>query len=1823
MAAHSTFTDVLAAHWSDDFAPLQDAGKAVLTALREDENAPDADLYRRIGAFGNGSHQYFAATGSSLQSSTEGAMPTTPIGMSSQPSPMPALNPPPTITVSHDQSIPLPPFMSQQLLQVKSASLMGLMPQAELAWLTVDDKLFIWPYSAQQARDGPSFCSFTVPNGQCVLSVGLVHPKKGVFRPSVKWCLVVTTPEEVMLCALANANGLQDNGNDDSPLAPSTGSFRLVPTRFSLPTDNVRMLCVCGTPAGRIFLGGEDGCLYEMTYENPDPMAPSNRPAAASLSVDTQLEQFYEHGKPTPGTIREGGVGGWAASGKRLLLGPTSMEHRPRKCRKLNHSSHVSSLASAVVPDFLVKATSFILGAGKSSTGGGSIVKMVVDEERSCLYTLGSKGWICAFSMLDRGQDGNARLAAVMNAPETARLYLDAVARQRMTPPHSHSPKIGNITFAGGGSAAQKGVGGMDGARNILSLAKLNGNAQSVLTPISMHVVPRRESGRITLMAVTKGGLRYYISSLSPNSLASGVVRSSERKESLAPSGGRLSLYHIRAPPPLEESTRTQDISTSMDADDSYPVGGFVPKLASAVNKMPEVDASFYGGSTMVLAVEQPKEQSATKQGDTVGDHIVFTTPDFVRRKSMKVQTATESFAPGGVSETLSLPLSDTSSTDSAQLLPGGFVSDIAQASADESSVLKLAMNSRTPTDTELSVGLVPEFIPEQSTSKRNNGAMRTNGHGAGNSSGMVIAGSTSLASTAMAVAWNIIPNLLLSRPLYYGVRFQQPAYQAAQRSRVMPPSYHTSRRYGTQGFSLTAADIASNKKQDTVARKAPRLNPWLLQPAAAPLNPLTLQHLLPSTQVVVMNSGGLHYFKFSSILSAFEETITAAGENVEHDDRVTSFFTSYGYAEGCAMCIMLALGLGSGGVNSSLATFAGRAVNTRAYSPKLKPAMAVGTGLVADAVPGADPLLPNGYVFQSSALLDGVVKVTARLLRPVWYKPLVVATEGRTVALKWKSERRVTPSKVELLLDDATLAQILHSLNSLAELMKVWFEQAIETVPGKLRTQSHLMDIEERGGQNLAITDAFARQSYLRDSSGIGNGLLAPSEAERLAKLTEERKIHSMFRLVTRSRQLLQLFALLLRAHRAAGLPEVQWGSLHGLTVSQLVQTRDGQERLEKMLNNLVTSTADLNQGISEPSAEADQLATEFADRCYLYFSPGSRYAYLGFSLGRRALACNEGSARRMELTAMAKTHFIKAAKHWHSASLVTGRSLHIREHEGFEEVARAAYTGGSPVAKAATMLAELSDVVAIVDVCLTTAKNFGMAPLRAAPGDDQLHLKALPWENELYHKRQEFQEASKSLSGTGPSTPASPSSRALTLGTSVSAENAMTACWFLIFYHLTVLLQRPESRSLAVKMVSRCSAEPAGPFLNAFYSHLKESGNTETLLQIRSPSTEQWLDHHVKDRELLYKYYCIQGEDTKAGNLSLSVAKDDRIMLALNDRMKWLSNAIGACSGAKQQANFINTSIATEARDLLDIAKLQLRVLEATKQVDLSAPQRQELSAGLMPVTKVFELAYGQGLNEICLLLMHTCKENNVTYIETLWRNIICEAILPCFTRDPNLHAFLESYVGESDFASEKNLVSLLETASSADEGRALFEEGGWKKTLEMKVASLGRDLYGKGADYVFPIDFLFSEFEKLRAAFLSAVPAQEDSMSQAWSLRIFTNVGVRYIYMEMLHAWESRAARDEQFVLMGGGSGHRLDQLAGVVSLLRDWVEDAVAKKESRQELLQAYHSARLSEKIRSWKHELEQMKAASLFELLGSVELEIEGQLAERGAGMLLM
>jgi nuclear pore complex protein Nup155 len=184
-------------------------------------------------------------------------------------------------------------------------------------------------------------------------------------------------------------------------------------------------------------------------------------------------------------------------------------------------------------------------------------------------------------------------------------------------------------------------------------------------------------------------------------------------------------------------------------------------------------------------------------------------------------------------------------------------------------------------------------------------------------------------------------------------------------------------------------------------------------------LNQFSIQHLTPGKEVVALNAGGLHYFGFNTILSSLAEVLMSAGENVANDPTTTRFFTSYGYKEGCAMCLALAIGCGpaagNAGYSEQVRSRAAAAALARAFIPKLvthSEQNGTGNAPVHANPSSSDPLVPPGYDFKPSSICEGLTSLFARLIRPVWNKPAVVVTEGRAVKLNWSAGTRMSPAR-------------------------------------------------------------------------------------------------------------------------------------------------------------------------------------------------------------------------------------------------------------------------------------------------------------------------------------------------------------------------------------------------------------------------------------------------------------------------------------------------------------------------------------------------------------------------------------------------------------------------------------------------------------------------------------------------------------------------------------------------------------------------------------------------------------------------------------------
>lgn len=1484
----------------------------------------------------------------------------------------------------------------------------------------------------------------------------------GVFGPEkrIEWCVVVTTPEEVHICALAAS-------------ASSDKQWTLIPTSFVVPTDGIHMLSIAGTKDGRIFLGGEDGSLYEMSYEGriSDRLL-REQEKGVDFAIEDYLDRFYNQGKVVPAQITTDAqhvvVDSSLSLGKRAWTAVAPTE-QPRKCRKLNRSSG-SSLLSAIMPEFLTT-----WGSGKSQ-----IVQIKVDMERQTLYTLSSKGWICTYDI----RSSSFRLTATMDSVKTARTYLEAVSRGQSFPPNTHmNSSLGSISFPGGSSAAQAGVGGMDGARTILKAACV----ADLLRPASIHVLDPTESARLTLVAVTAGGLRFYLSSLQSTVLNHGPTTTmrKSRAEILAPSG-RISFCHIRVPP----------------AADGVPtVGGMEGAIPPRWSKMQRVNASVYQNGCWVAAVEHTAGANGNK---TVGSVLIATCPDSAARKvdeENSKKSKDRLVVPGGVSESVSLPMASAYGEDTNNanaVVPDGVVWDMAIIPEPPSTVMRLTAQSQTPTDSELRVGLPPAYFPPSRVRARtlsNALAMRN--------SQQTTALGVSNDANPWSVLTNVMANLIFSKPIRDGII----SPRALRTSPQQQECYRISQRDGSRGFSLTAAERATRTLTTTTRRtnsaatpsttKSARLRQSLLQPWSIPLNRFSTQHLVRRPQkMVAINVGGLHYFQLDSLLEELAKAILAAGENLANDPNVTRFFTSYGYKEGCAMCLSLAVGCGPTASSVGSEEVKRRAMDAalaRAFVPKLviSAPESENNKFQTSSVEPADQFVPTGYEFKPSALSEALTATFSRLVRPVWNRPMVVVTEGPVIRQRLSTTATTAPAKVEILVDEQATEEINRPLRNLQAIMKTRLARAIRSIPG-VSQHPDRMDVDDATDQSHYLTRVLQYSSQ-QGQSGDAVQLTAAG-AKNIAHLIEEKNIHSLYRLLSRVVQLLNLISLLRHAQASRELREVDWGLLHGLTIAQLAQTPEGQDRLETLLNALVTASAS-DRSSQEPdlSAQADQLASTFAEQCYLFFSPGSRYAYLGLRKASGALLSHSSSSQRVHLAREAAQHFYQAAQHWHSAALITGRILHKKGQETTLQIAERAMLYGSPLAKAVDVLIQLNDVDSAVNICLAVASNFkkvgnAQESLVDSFGTNQIY--DLAWEQNLYHKRRDVVESGGS-NGTNGSSFGSPSSSSqiAAYGADVGARDAVDTCYALIFYHLSQLLQS-KNQQLATSMVSVCAGASDGEFLSTFFLYLLNNDHKDTLLKINSPELEEWLRAR-KDPDLLGRYFTVQGRHKDAGDVLWEKGSDATSQLPLSDRIECLSKARNSFEKAlferHQAARFSSEQdgdLAQKAKvveDSLQIACIQNRILHTLDTLgselpaDITVEDHARLKNCLVPVTDLYnEYAVKMDLFEICLDMLRICRSEDHEALSILWRHIISKEILPCVARRDTNYSFLQSLVADIGRGDD------VHTQETSDDSLPVYENGDWIKRLEAKMVSLGQQLYGKGADFVFPLRFLLEHLE-----------------------------------------------------------------------------------------------------------------------------------------------
>ncbi|KAL4426022.1 hypothetical protein ABPG75_010038 [Micractinium tetrahymenae] len=151
----------------------------------------------------------------------------------------------------------MPGMVLERYNACQTVAFCGVFPEIKRAWASVDNSLFLWRFDKWQ--DVPIEYS---GEEQAIVAVGLARPKPGVFVEAIQHLLVLCTTTEIVLLGVCCSRGPGGTGDECEELA-----LQPLPL-YSVPADNVTMVCVASTADGRIFLGGADGHLYELQYSS-------------------------------------------------------------------------------------------------------------------------------------------------------------------------------------------------------------------------------------------------------------------------------------------------------------------------------------------------------------------------------------------------------------------------------------------------------------------------------------------------------------------------------------------------------------------------------------------------------------------------------------------------------------------------------------------------------------------------------------------------------------------------------------------------------------------------------------------------------------------------------------------------------------------------------------------------------------------------------------------------------------------------------------------------------------------------------------------------------------------------------------------------------------------------------------------------------------------------------------------------------------------------------------------------------------------------------------------------------------------------------------------------------------------------------------------------------------------------------------------------------------------------------------------------------------------------------------------------------------------
>ncbi|KAI9710083.1 MAG: hypothetical protein M1820_002885 [Bogoriella megaspora] len=148
---------------------------------------------------------------------------------------------------------PMPESILRQYNRAQMSTKMGLFAELNIAWVAIDSGFYYWDF-----KDPNPMLSGTEDLSNNITAVKLLKPRAGVFKPHVRYIIVVATTVEIFILGVSPVDGPE-----------GTTRFELTQTGMAMSIRGISVTCIASSDkTGRIFFGGESSNdVYELLYQ--------------------------------------------------------------------------------------------------------------------------------------------------------------------------------------------------------------------------------------------------------------------------------------------------------------------------------------------------------------------------------------------------------------------------------------------------------------------------------------------------------------------------------------------------------------------------------------------------------------------------------------------------------------------------------------------------------------------------------------------------------------------------------------------------------------------------------------------------------------------------------------------------------------------------------------------------------------------------------------------------------------------------------------------------------------------------------------------------------------------------------------------------------------------------------------------------------------------------------------------------------------------------------------------------------------------------------------------------------------------------------------------------------------------------------------------------------------------------------------------------------------------------------------------------------------------------------------------------------------------